>query len=95
MDDSHLDRPVIGAVVVDPDRPSIGAVCIARDLGLAEPDGSVSDRSLAMVYGFVKRGIISVDHIGKYITSTPRRLRTDFAAAAKRAKTVGKDLEVG
>jgi hypothetical protein len=80
MDDPFLDQPLIGA-----ER-------IARVI-LEEPDGSVSDTAKTMVYGLVKRGILDVDRIGKYLFTTRRRLYASLDAAGKRAKAVEKDHE--
>jgi hypothetical protein len=65
------------------DEPCIGGERIAKAIGLADADGSVSDTALTMTYGLIRRGILDVDRVGKYVVSTRRRLRDSLAAAGK------------
>jgi hypothetical protein len=78
--------------VSDPylDKPLLGAEPIARELFPAEPDGSIKDTAIHIVYGLVRRGILDVDHVGRYLYSTPRRLRDSINAAAKPGKMIKK-----
>jgi hypothetical protein len=62
------------------DQPVWEADGIARVIGLADPDGTVSEGIRRRIYDLIKRGLLDADKLGKHHVSTPRRLLRSFRA---------------